>query len=232
MATFIFPDIHGCLRTLQCILEEQVQPTRSDTLVFLGDYIDRGPNSAGTIDYLVELQKSGYTLVAIRGNHEQMLLDSLFNSERLRLWIRNGGNKTLDSYRKMYDLEDSSVEELIPEEHIAFFLSMPFFHKISSVSYAVHGGIIFPINDDDGSMQKMPWLRPWECAESIPEGVTVIHGHTPVPLHEVKRQAFYYNALVNLDAGCVYAGKYPGLGYLTCLNLDKKELLYCAYQEE
>ncbi len=234
MATFIFPDIHGCLRTLKCILEEQVHPTLSDKLVFLGAFIDRGPSSSGTVTYLIGLKQQGYNVVAVRGNHEQMLLDSLYNADSSKLWIRNGGSKTIESYRLDYglDLDDVSLDKLIPDEHITFYLSMPFCHRISEYLYAVHGGIIFPINEDDGSMQKMPWLRPWECAESIPEGVTVVHGHTPVPLHEVKRQVYCYGSLVNLDAGCVYADKYPGLGFLTCLNLETKQLLYTANIEE
>ncbi len=213
-------------------MEEQVQPAISDTLLFLGDYIDRGPNSADTISYLLALQRQGLNVVAIRGNHEQMLLDSINSPEGYKLWMRNGGNKTVESYGQANHTTDNSLIALLPDDHVAFYQDLPLFYRISECVYAVHGGIVFPINTDDTSMQKMLWLRPWECVDSIPDGVVVIHGHTPVPLHEVKRQAYEFDKLVNLDAGCVYAGKYPGLGFLTCLNLETKQLLYTPNIEE
>jgi len=232
MSTFIIPDIHGCFRTLKCLLEEYVKPSGSDTLVFLGDYIDRGPNSAGTVGYLIELQQKGFTVVVIRGNHEQMLLNSLYDTEQSRLWMLNGGGPTLESYRSRAGAEIFPLDELIPAEHVSFFLRMPYYHRINDTTYAVHGGIVFPITESEAGFRQMLWLRPWDCEDSIPSGSTVIHGHTPIPLLEVQKQVVQFGRLVNLDAGCVFAKKYPGLGYLTCLNLDSGELLYCENREQ
>ena len=232
MATFIFPDIHGCSKTLKFLIEERVQPSLADTLVFLGDYIDRGPNSAETIGYIINLQKKGFKVVALRGNHEQMLINSLYDSEKAALWMLNGGSATVDSYRRMAGGNASSFDELIPDEHVAFFLKMPFYYGFTDSVYAVHGGINFPIVEDDESFQRMLWLRPWACASFIPLGYTVIHGHTPVSLPEVEQQVLQFGSLVNLDAGCVYAGRHPNLGFLTCLNLEQRELFFCANMEQ
>ena len=228
MATFIIPDIHGCIKTLKCLIEEHVRPVYSDTLVFLGDYIDRGPHSAATVSYLIELKQKGYSVVPIRGNHEQMLLNTLYNLKSAELWMRSGGSSTLASYPSWTNEEGQPLDEIIPEEHVAFLLSMPNYHKLTDSVYAVHGGIVFPITETDDSLQRMLWLRPWECEESIPLGNTVIHGHTPVPLRVVQLQVEQFGSLVNLDAGCVFAGREHGLGYLTCLNLESRELHYSA----
>ena len=67
---WVIPDIHGCLNTLKALINEQIRPARYDELYFLGDYIDRGPDSKGVLDYLRALQKDEYTLTLLKGNHE------------------------------------------------------------------------------------------------------------------------------------------------------------------
>lgn len=224
-ATYIFPDIHGCAKTLQHLLEEVVVPTREDRLIFLGDYIDRGPESARVIEMLLALIYSGYNVVALRGNHEQMLLDSLTDESKLTLWLLNSARKTLMSYSR--DVEAVTPELLldaIPKKHIRFFQEMPILHSLGNSRWCVHGGVQFPI--EEKYMQQYLWLRPWESVDSIPEGATIIHGHTPIPFAEVERQVHLFGRQVNLDAGCVYAGFREGLGYLTCLRLEDQHLFF------
>ena len=77
---WVIPDIHGHSGTLQALIEDHVQPSRTDTLYFLGDYIDRGPDAKGVIDYIIHLQQDGYNIRTLKGNHEDFLLRT-FNNE-------------------------------------------------------------------------------------------------------------------------------------------------------
>jgi serine/threonine protein phosphatase 1 len=114
--TFVIPDIHGCSLTLWQLLFHKLGLQKSDTLYLLGDYIDRGPDSKGVIDSILELQRDGYDVQAIKGNHEQMLIDFVESGsdEMLEYWLENGGTETLQSY----GTEDENP--VIPREHIDF----------------------------------------------------------------------------------------------------------------
>ena len=89
-------DIHGCATALDTLLAT-VKPQPADTIVTLGDYVDRGPNSKGVLDRLISLHETG-RLVALRGNHELMMLYAVFSSQNESYWRIYGGAETLDSY--------------------------------------------------------------------------------------------------------------------------------------
>src|SRR5437660_645142 len=89
-------DVHGCARALTTLLSA-VAPAPEDQLVTLGDYVDRGPNSRGVLDAILALHATG-RLVALRGNHEQMMLNARLGGEDLELWLACGGSQTLASY--------------------------------------------------------------------------------------------------------------------------------------
>ncbi len=71
---WVIPDIHGCVKTLRSLIEDMIKPSKHDWLYFLGDYIDRGPDSKGVIDYLMYLQQEDYNIRTLMGNHEDYLL--------------------------------------------------------------------------------------------------------------------------------------------------------------
>jgi len=71
----VIPDVHGCVNTLKALIEERIKPTRYDELYFLGDYIDRGPDSRGVIDFIRHLQEDEYTVTALKGNHEDFVVE-------------------------------------------------------------------------------------------------------------------------------------------------------------
>ncbi|MDP3444408.1 MAG: metallophosphoesterase, partial [Ignavibacteria bacterium] len=73
---WIIPDIHGCSKTLKQLIEYQIKPSRTDEFYFLGDYIDRGPDSKGVIDYIMELQRKEFTIRLLLGNHEEYCIKS------------------------------------------------------------------------------------------------------------------------------------------------------------
>ena len=87
-------DIHGCLTAFDLILK-QLELTPGDRLVALGDFVDRGPDSRGVLDRLIELNRAG-TLIAIFGNHDQMILES--RTDPMHDWLKSYGRKTLKSY--------------------------------------------------------------------------------------------------------------------------------------
>lgn len=93
MRRFAISDIHGCLKTFQALLE-RIAFSKADILYLLCDYIDRGPDSRGLIDYIWKLKEAGYTMPCLRGNHEQMLLDEVANPND---WFR-GEPETLRSF--------------------------------------------------------------------------------------------------------------------------------------
>jgi len=107
---WVIPDIHGYAQTLQALLD-QIRPSKTDHLIFLGDYIDRGPNSKGVIDIIRKLQNSGHKVTALLGNHEEFLLKSLhlaqnkkgflsaFKPNKVKKeWMEFGGKDTLKSF--------------------------------------------------------------------------------------------------------------------------------------
>ena len=116
MRTLAIGDIHGSYTALTTLLE-RVRPRPNDRLVFLGDYIDRGPGSRQVIDTLLELRKS-CSPVFIRGNHEVMFLQSRIDPDQSNLWQSYGGLETLHSYGAQY--RDDWVS-LIPNAHWEFF---------------------------------------------------------------------------------------------------------------
>lgn len=93
MRRFAISDIHGCLRSFRALLEE-INFSKEDTLYLLGDYIDRGPDSKGVIDHIWKLQKEGYTVHCLRGNHEQMLLNEISSPNN----YFDGESETLRSF--------------------------------------------------------------------------------------------------------------------------------------
>lgn len=76
---WVIGDVHGCIKTLRALMEDKIQPGRQDRLIFVGDYVDRGPDSKGVVSYLMELRLMGYHLTLLKGNHEDMMLRSVYD---------------------------------------------------------------------------------------------------------------------------------------------------------
>jgi len=124
MSRYVIGDIHGCCEEL-CHLVEALPLARGDRLVFLGDYIDRGPDSSGVVSYLLALQESYHEVkfVFLKGNHEDMLLSYLgLNGQHGDMFLVNGGKATLQSYSlKPNQQSPKEAISAIPAEHLAFF---------------------------------------------------------------------------------------------------------------
>lgn len=196
-ALFVIGDIHGCAEELDELLG--ILPLApGSTIVFLGDYIDRGPNSRAVIDRIMELRKS-YEVVALMGNHESMLLDFLDgkSEQRVARFIFNGGGATLASYA------DDKGNYRIPKEHLAFFDDLKLSYDTAS-HFFVHAGVPNePLAGMDPklSWQEMLWTRKKFTNSEFAWEKVIVHGHTPVRNIEISLNR------INLDTGCVYGGR-------------------------
>ncbi len=190
-------DIHGCLAQLQNLLA-LVGPTKTDQVVFLGDYIDRGPDSAGVIDELIAFREEFPGTVFLCGNHEQMLLDYLAGRNTAR-FLMNGGDTTLASYR------DRNLWPL-PDSHMHFLKALKDRHATQHFIF-VHAGLRPGIPLAEQHPDDLLWIR-WDFLDSDYDwGKTVVYGHTP------RQEPLITRTRVALDTGCVYGR------VLTCCDL-------------
>ena len=225
---WVIPDIHGCAKTLMTLVEEQIKPTRFDEIYFLGDYIDRGPDSKGVIDYIRLLQHDEYNITALRGNHEDFVLelyDTELNSKfswfysfadkKHRSWMDIGGKDTLRSF---------GITEVrhIPPEYIEWMKSLIYFVKMDDF-ILVHAGLNFEIDDPFTDTESMIWTREYKIEPEKIGNRRIIHGHVPVNL-ELMHMAVKNKSLkfIDLDNG-PYIQEKPGFGNLVAIELNSME---------
>jgi len=204
-------DIHGCLDLLQLLLRK-VAPTADDQMVFLGDYIDRGPESCGVIELLLTLQKDFPATVFLRGNHEQMLLDFLSGEEHL-MFLLNGGNATLESYEK-----NAAGNPTIPPAHLTFFSNLKS-HFIFGDYIFVHAGLRPGVPIAKQSEYDMLWIRGEFINSDYDWGKKVVFGHSP------QAQVLIRDNMIGLDTGAVYNN------CLTCCDLLTGDLWQASASE-
>ena len=186
-------DIHGCSIALNTLLDA-IDPQPDDTIVSLGDLVDRGDNSKGVIDSLMGL-RSKCNFVLVQGNHEDMLLAVVKKVESPQEWLKHGGVSTLDSYGFTGDLG------VIPEDHIKFIETGVLYHETDD-HFFVHGNYEPQKSLDDQDEEILKWRS---LIENTPgphmSGKKAIVGHTPDKSGEV----FDIGHLMCLDTYC-YGG--------------------------
>jgi serine/threonine protein phosphatase 1 len=197
-------DIHGCLRQFDHLLNV-VQPTRGDSLILLGDYVDRGPDSRGVIDRVLELRRSGPHLVCLRGNHEIMMVMAREGTGDRKMWLAVGGQQALESYGRSPGRTGALSD--VPESHWRFLIDGLEDYFETERHIFVHAGV-----HRDLLMPEQPdYMLFWEplmddmvhCS-----GKTVICGHTAQKSGEIK---------VIPGAICIDTFAHGG-GWLTCLD--------------
>jgi len=225
MRSFVISDIHGCSKTLRYLLEVKLQIVQADRLYFLGDYIDRGPDSPGVVEYLINLIESGYNVTCLRGNHEQMMLDSINGDYEMSLWLMNSGFATVQQYQLTTTLIETEYG-FLSQRHLDFFTALKMYVMVDNRYILVHGGLNFESSDPFSDMEAMLWSRPSDVPDNFMPGYRIIHGHTPRALQQILAEITEpERRLFDLDAGCVYKGLYiPGTGYLTALQLENWSL--------
>lgn len=211
---FIIGDIHGCANTLKKMILEKIKIRKSDEIYCLGDYIDRGPDSKGVIDFILLLRKQGYQIHTLRGNHEQMMLDSEKDEDAKLFWTKNGGDKTLRSF-------NVKTISALKAEYTSFFEKTELYVQTKDF-ILVHAGLNFRSGDPLSDKESMLWIRGFRVDRDYLKGKLLVHGHTPVSRDFILSQPFE-NA-INLDGGCVYKGT-DGYGSLFALNFYERKFL-------
>ena len=223
---YVIGDIHGCIKSFRALVREKIKLQKEDTLFLLGDYIDRGPDSKGVIDFIIELQRESYTIKPIIGNHEYMLLKSLDDEEEFNQWRKNGSQQTLMSFGVSEEMAEQSWSiHSIPESYIQFLCGLKYYEKTEDF-YFVHAGLGRGINDPTEDLETLLWSRKEQYSRTLLRNRILVHGHTPVPLITIQDRLMDGDAnILNLDGGCVYP-HLQGFGYLVCLDMDTFQLFY------
>lgn len=217
MGLIAIGDVHGCASTLDALIEE-LAPTADDHLVFVGDYVDRGPDSNGVIEQLFRYDEQ-YNCTFLRGNHEALMLNYLDEGD-FELWRMNGGLATLESYRV-----DSGMIE-IPESHVDFIRETRLFYDHKDFFF-VHAGLRPDLTVAENIVicdeHVFLWERSYLHARMLAWEKPVVCGHTPHarPINEEK--------LILIDTGCVYHA-HPKMGRLTAVRLPEREFVQVSFQ--
>lgn len=197
MRTYAIGDVHGLLLKLQeliglCRKDAGQKPLK---LILLGDYIDRGPDSRGVIEYLMALQHATpENVICLMGNHEDMLLAALDDKNWEESWLNNGGVQTLRSYGAVAASD-------LPKDHIDWIRKLPKFYD-DGLRFFVHAGVdperaLDRQDDYDLLTIREPFLSSIKAF-----GRLVVHGHTPLRDGKPDVRA----NRINLDTAAVYGG--------------------------
>jgi serine/threonine protein phosphatase 1 len=188
-------DIHGCSLRLKQLLDIIKVDPFADTLIFIGDYLDRGPDAREVINTLLDIKETCSNVICLRGNHEAMFLDFYLEGRNEELFLYNGGWSTLTSYGLA--LADARAGTGFPESHLRFLNSLPHFYEMGEYLF-VHAGLRPGIPLAEQSPEDLLWIR-YEFIESDWDfGRTVVFGHTPFSEPLIDRNK------IGIDTGAVY----------------------------
>ncbi len=192
-------DIHGCASALDALLD-RIEPRDSDTIVMLGDYVDRGPDSVAVIERLMKLEHES-TVIPLIGNHEVMMLTALDHPAELHFWLQCGGQSTVDSY-------GGELSE-IPFSHLDFLRSCRLYYETEAFFF-VHANYVADLPLDKQPHQTLLWDH---LTNNVPpphrSGKTAVVGHTPQPNGEILN----LEHILCIDTHCY------GNGWLTAIDL-------------
>jgi serine/threonine protein phosphatase 1 len=195
---FAVGDIHGCYEKLAAMMK--ILPWNredGDILVFIGDYVDRGPQSREVVEYLVRLKRRGGNLVFLKGNHEKMLLDYYIQQRDQMLYVANGGGETIASYveggigRKAF---------VLPEDHLEFLLGLSLYYETDNYIF-VHAGLRDGIPLEKQSEEDLLWIREEFIYSPYDWNRRVVFGHTAL------ETPFVTPGKIGIDTGAVYGNK-------------------------
>jgi serine/threonine protein phosphatase 1 len=198
-------DIHGCLEPLQQLVEKL---PADEELVFLGDYIDRGPRSAGVVQYLLALGKQRPCRF-LMGNHEHLMMTAVVEPEAIPHWLVNGGGPTLISYgTSQREWQTAPDRRTFLGKHHAFYKNLALYWEDDDTIY-VHAGIDVGIsNMRSQEPEVLLWIRDkfFRNAERW-SGKQVVFGHTPTRTMGLSgKTIFQSHQFFGIDTGCVYGG--------------------------
>lgn len=208
-------DVHGCMMRLDALLSQikadfAAAPEEKCCLIFVGDYVDRGPDSAELIDLLLGDPLPEADVVFLKGNHEEFMLRFLEgDADAGTVWIANGGAETLMSYDIPVEspwpdggeLEalQTKFAERVPDTHRSFLRSLELYHVAGDYAF-VHAGVRPGLKLTDQTEKDLLWIRDAFLSYSRPHEYVIVHGHTPV------RKPENLSNRINVDTGAVYGG--------------------------
>lgn len=218
-------DIHGRADLVTQLFaeieaEEQRRPPAASHLVFLGDYVDRGPDTYGVIEQLLNALPGGMEADFLMGNHERMLLDALSDEGALPLWLINGGGPVIESYAEAARARGewagrwSELSDILPYEHLAFLAGLKLTACFGDYLF-VHAGVRPGIALDQQAPHDLLWIRSPFLEFDGSFGKTVVHGHTPVEAPEIHPNR------IAVDTGAVFTGRLTAL----VLEGDRRDFL-------
>jgi serine/threonine protein phosphatase 1 len=220
---FAISDIHGCYNAFFELIVNKIRLTKSDQLILLGDYIDRGEKSKEVIDFILELENCGFNITALTGNHEVMLVDSYYETNALPLWLLNNGMSTLESFG-IQDIRE------IEKKYLEFFASLEYYKIIGNAVFVHAGFDDFAVNPFADKKAMI-----WECYSSyknpVLSGKTIIHGHRPKTITYVEKLISENSKVIPIDTGCVYAEE-SGYGNLSALEVNSMRLYSVPYRQQ
>ena len=212
-------DIHGRMDLLER-MHEEIAADAADSgaerivVVYVGDYVDRGPDSSGVVELLIgeplRRRIPGLECVYLIGNHEAFLLNFLEQPENASLWFMNGGDATLRSYGVdpwQSAHSDNFADELsrafarrLPESHLTFFRNLRLSHEEGDYFF-VHAGVRPGVALDEQKAEDLIWIREDFIKSNEDFGRVIVHGHTP------RRNPQSRANRIGIDTGAVYGGK-------------------------
>ncbi|TAH24675.1 MAG: serine/threonine protein phosphatase [Cytophagales bacterium] len=212
MSKFVIGDIHGCANTLKNLILFVLPKKKDNIFYFLGDYINKGPDSKGVLDFLIEL-KNNYTCHFLRGNHEQDLL-AIYEG------LYEQGNFSKPIYNTLQSFGVSEVKQ-IPDIYIDFLRQTVF--SISVNNYLlVHAGFDFA-ETASKNIDFMLYTKKFTLNSNFDLSQKVIIGHSPCSIIALKNDLKNNSSLIKLDTGCVYRLN-SELGLLSALDIDDCKL--------
>lgn len=216
MRQFVISDIHGNNELFQKALDH-IALEKSDALFLLGDLIDRGPDTKGVLDSVIDLKEKGYDIRLIKGNHEALFLAALDHPKNIMNWMLNGGDRMLFSFK-------TGHIHHIPGKYIELINNATYYAEVDNY-ILVHAALNMQIDDPFSDQHTLLWHRkPYELLNSEwLDGRTLVHGHTPMSQEDI--QANLQAPIICID-NATYLNDKPGYGSLPVLELTKKKLTF------
>lgn len=210
-------DVHGCADLLarlarQIERDDAIRPAARTTIILLGDLIDRGPDSAGVIEFVLDWKKHR-SIRTIAGNHEEMFLASFGSEDVLRRFLQYGGQETLLSYIRDTDLYNklsmtqlrAQLPGIVPAHHMEFLQSLEDYIEIGDYLF-VHAGIRPGVAPDRQRGSDLRWIREGFLDFEDDLGKVVVHGHTISERVEIRTNR------IGVDTGAYRHGVLSAVG--------------------
>ncbi|MDO7886141.1 metallophosphoesterase family protein [Hymenobacter cheonanensis] len=224
---FAATDLHGCLRTFRYLVEQELHLRPADHLYLLGDYVNKGPDSRGVLDYIMQLQDFGYQVQCLRGNHEHELLATIHGTPNANdMWkLAAERAMTLASFGVARAAD-------IPAQYVRWMAALPLTLELPDF-VLVHAGFDFALPPDkmQQDTHSILYTRNFVFDPSRLAGRRLLHGHVPTPVAEVQASVAARAGAIGLDTGCAFRLN-PELRHLAALDLDTWQLHLVENREE